>query len=505
MKGYMTVFLTLIMTVLLSLCLTMIEGARRGAVRMESMVVSHIAVDSIMAEYHRELAKQFNLFAIDDSYGTERASLDNTEEHLAGYLRKNFSGADFFLSSFLYRDFLSLGADKAEIEGALYLTDGDGAVMRKRAYEAIKDDCGIDMLSELMDCAKYIEANGLEEMDLKEDMELLQEQVNHGQQGALEDYERKVAEVHEKAEEESRSEEWENTQIAVIKKPATDMNPTNGKLSLMNPMILYQYVDDVSELSSNTIDRGNLFSSRKKDNMINSGNLELEDGNDFEDAIERFVFQEYLMRYMGRYRHEGTDDALKYQIEYIISGLDSDIDNLIAVVGRIMMIRYAADYIYILTDEEKCEEAEVLGTAISVYTFTEPLAEVYKTLILLMWAGMEAQYDIRCILAGSRIQMIKTAGTWHMTLENSMAGLEKDTTGDKSGLSYDDYLRILMLLMDKELLTSRAADMIEADIRLTPGNEKFRLDACIDTLAADIIVYSKFGYSYEYHIRRKYE
>ncbi len=498
--GYMTVFLTLTMSVLLSLCLTLIEGARYGAVRMESVLASNIAADSIMAEYHRELAKQFNIFAIEDSYGTERASLENTESHLANYLNKNLSGSDFFLSSLLYRDFLSLGAKNAELEGVLYLSDERGEVFRRRAYEALKDDIGIDLITEIVESAKYITENKLESMDLNGEMSKLQSQVNSGQAAALEDKQNRESQKDEAGETEKQLPADTSRQVEVV-----DTNPTRNATQLTNPLLLYQYVEDVNELSQNTIDKSKLFSSRKREGMINSGNLKLEDENGFEDVIERFVFQEYLMKYFGRYRSEGKDDTLKYQIEYMITGLGADMDNFVSIVGRILGIRFAIDYLYILSDEEKCEIAEVLGTVISVYTWTEPLADVYKALILLMWAGTEAQYDVKCILAGSRIELIKTQENWHSNIENGMALLSEETDGDETGLSYEDYLRIFMLMTNGELLTVRAMDMVEADIRLTPGNSSFRIDACIDTVAVHIETYSSFGYGYEYRIKRKYE
>ncbi len=87
----MTVYLTLTLAVLLSLCLSMIEGARSNAIILESEIACDISLNSVMAEYNRELMKQYNIFAIEDSYGGSNASLDNTDAHLTGYLNNNFS------------------------------------------------------------------------------------------------------------------------------------------------------------------------------------------------------------------------------------------------------------------------------------------------------------------------------------------------------------------------------------------------------------------------------
>lgn len=40
-------------------------------------------------------------------------------------------------------------------------------------------------------------------------------------------------------------------------------------------------------------------------------------------------------------------------------------------------------------------------------------------------------------------------------------------------------------------------DIMEMDIRKTPGNEAFRLDGCFDTYKAKLSVSSGFGYYYE--------
>ena len=72
--GYLTVFLTLILSVMLSLCLLLVLGARENTRRMEIECVTDIGMNNILAEYHRELLQQYDLFFIDTSYGTANAS-----------------------------------------------------------------------------------------------------------------------------------------------------------------------------------------------------------------------------------------------------------------------------------------------------------------------------------------------------------------------------------------------------------------------------------------------
>ena len=72
---------------------------------------------------------------------------------------------------------------------------------------------------------------------------------------------------------------------------------------------------------------------------------------------------------------------------------------------------------------------------------------------------------------------------------------EQEDTG--SGLSYEDYLRIFMMCMDRDVLTARAMNMVEADIRLTPGNGAFRLDGCYAGLEAYMEIGSGYGFDFQ--------
>ena len=71
-------------------------------------------------------------------------------------------------------------------------------------------------------------------------------------------------------------------------------------------------------------------------------------------------------------------------------------------------------------------------------------------------------------------------------------------------INYEDYLRILMSLTDLDTLTARAMNLIEADVRQTPGNGGFRLDACYDAIEACVHIKSAFGYEYELSRQKKY-
>ena len=60
--GYMTVYLALVMGILLSLILTVLTAVRISTIRMYIECCADMALDSALAEYHREMLDQYDLF-----------------------------------------------------------------------------------------------------------------------------------------------------------------------------------------------------------------------------------------------------------------------------------------------------------------------------------------------------------------------------------------------------------------------------------------------------------
>lgn len=475
-NGYLTVYMALCLTVILSLCLTLIEGVRKNGGAMEAACVADIGMQSVLAEYHRELFSQYNLFAVDSSYGTQRYGSDNTEAHLLKYLRKNLAIDEVFLSSYLYRDFLDLQVTGVKMTGMSILTDNGGTVFRRRAVEAVQDDIGISLLEEVQKWMEVISINGLD--------------TNKTQ--------------NEKAEVDRRIREYEYEDEEGEIKHGVE-NPTKVLESQRSKGILQLVIQDQDTLSANTLDLSNLIYSRMEQGKVSRGNLALPETQWTEEMKERFFFQEYLLRYMGHYGQEDDKDALHYQIEYLIVGKNNDTENLKSVANRICALREAANVLYLMSDETKQMEAEALALLISSILLVPGIAPILKAAIILGWAYAESVYDVKSLLAGGKVPLVKDGSTWHYSLEGALSGELGDSTVGGTGLSYEDYLRVFMAFTDLNKLTGRAMDMVEADIRITDKNAWFCLDACYDRIEFDIRISSGFGYNYQMIRQRSYD
>lgn len=452
-NAYLTVYLTLYLTVILSLCLLLIEGIRRNGAALEASCAADVGMQSIMAEYHRELLEQYNIFAIDSSYGTGACGKGNTEARLYRYLEKNLQAGKW--------DFFALCADGVELTGVSILTDGNGAVFRECAVDAIRDDVGLELLEQLQEWVQTIQINGLEEADTEQEKAWLDREIEEYEGG----------ETEEKVE-----------------------NPT-GQLNEMRREGILKLVTEEEALSGKTLDTSELIGSRMAQGRVSRGNLSDTEGKD--TLLERFLFQEYLLRYLGCYGNEKEEGALAYQMEYLIAGKESDMDNLRSVANRLCLLREAANAAYLFSDAEKSGEAEAVAATICTLLLVPELTPVLHASILLGWAYAESLHDVKMLLAGEKVPLLKDAGSWHLGLSAALAGEIAGEEKGESGLGYEDYLRVFMTLSDLDTLTGRAMDLVEADIRRTAGNAAFRLDGCYAKVQAGIHITSGYGYAFE--------
>ena len=210
------------------------------------------------------------------------------------------------------------------------------------------------------------------------------------------------------------------------------------------------------------------------------------------------LFLTYLFEKCGYYGNLKEDSLLQYQIEYIIAGKDNDWQNLEQIVKRLLRWREVSNMIYILSDSGKVAEAEAMALALAAVTLQPALTEPVKYTILYAWAYVESLQDVKTLLNGGRVPVFKTAADWKTGID-SIRNVRESLTNEDSGrgLNYKEYLEVMLFLTNDHDRTFRAMDIMEMDIRKTPGNSNFRLDGCFDTYRAHLSVASGFGYSYE--------
>lgn len=466
-SGYLTVYLALTLGVLLSLSLALIEGVRQNTIRLEANCIADISMDCVMAEYHRALFDRFNILALDSSYGATIAGRERVKARLEYYLSRN-------LPQDLPWDLLGMKLGTVSVEGFTALTDGGGSVFRKQAVEALLDDLGVHSVQEV---TQWLTTVKKYELDTR-DIEAEKREVDK----TLASYQGKEVVLDE-----------ENTEILDFEDPVV-MVEKHKKTCILQIALGEQ------DISGKRLRQSALIGRRLKDGRALQGNLQVAVQGKGKELTENVLFSEYLMRYLGHFSKERDGSALDYEVEYVIAGKATDAENLKSVLHKLLAMREAANATYLFADKEKCGEAEVAALAISVVLLVPELKEAFKTAILLGWAYAESVYDLRVLVRGGRIPLIKDKTSWHYGLTSILEDVwetlwnGEGVHDEDKGLCYEEYLKILLLLLREEDLLPRAMDMVEADIRQTAGNKAFRLDGCFVRVGSAVEIVSGYGY-----------
>lgn len=159
--------------------------------------------------------------------------------------------------------------------------------------------------------------------------------------------------------------------------------------------------------------------------------------------------------------------GLAYEIEYLLNGKDTDEENLAAVINQLITIREGLNLIHILSDSTKRHAAEELAAVITGIAGLSPLVLLTTFFIMSIWALGESLMDIRNLLAGKRVAIVKTASDWSLGLENLLTlGREgqMDSKGGEKGLTYLSWLKILLLMSETIKQEYRMMDMIQMNI-----------------------------------------
>ena len=235
----------------------------------------------------------------------------------------------------------------------------------------------------------------------------------------------------------------------------------------------------------------NAISNKK---LINQAWLKDYSGVDIDDYLaddnvanrftKNILVNEYAMKKFTKYQ-SFKDHCLDYEIEYIIAGKASDKDNLSDVVNKIILIREALNFMYLLTDSQKKAEAYTLAVTLVGASGVPVLITATKWLILGLWAYAESIVDVRDLLEEKSIPLIKSKTTFKLTLENLLSlNLDVQSQNHAGGTIYTDYLRLLLYSGNKCEKYNRMMNLIE--MRQYAKGIDFEMSECVYGLACEV-------------------
>ncbi len=173
-------------------------------------------------------------------------------------------------------------------------------------------------------------------------------------------------------------------------------------------------------------------------------------------------------------RPEAT--VLDYEVEYLIGGRETDEGNLTDVVQRLLAIREGLNFVHILSDSKKRSEARNLAMVVTGAAAATPLLLVTAFFIMSVWALGESLMDIRGLLDGKRVALIKSGEDWNLELDHLLTMGERrsvETGGSERGLDYLSWLKILLFMEKAVLQEYRMMDIMQMNLML--GQKSFRM------------------------------
>ncbi|MDT8718572.1 hypothetical protein IAI10_18055 [Clostridium sp. 19966] len=170
---------------------------------------------------------------------------------------------------------------------------------------------------------------------------------------------------------------------------------------------------------------------------------------------------------------DGISAPEDYEIEYVINGAKTDKENADNIWIRTYIIRCALDFAYIVTDDTKKHEVTAIATAAVGWIGDGIFIKPMEALLLACWSMLEASYDMKAIMDGHRIPVIKGSKTWFTDTFNviSPSRLEKVIKicdEDPLALSYHDYLMFYLLLQSEDTTLARIKDLVY--VNMDPNN-----------------------------------
>lgn len=428
-KAEVTVYLSLVFMLFLALIGALIESASIQTLKNYKRADMNRAMECIFAEYQKELLEEYEVFALDATYETGTYSEEKIFERLRYYLPGNI---------------------EQEIVRIQFLSDNGGEGFREQILNYMEHKYGLNLLNDKIGITEIWKQQKEESETVEETESIYQKQLD----SLLEEQEGELAE---------------------------EGNPMPYMQELKKTPILELVMPSDKAVSEKNLEEEVLLTKRERQN----GFGDFSDQKRESGVTDQLLFGQYLLEHFSNASEE-TGHVLEYEIEYLIGGKSSDRENLTEVVKKLLLMRFVPNYAYLQSSPEKKAEAEALALTLSSVMAVPAVTEAVAQVLLLLWAYGEAIMDLRTLLSGGKIPLVKNDASWQLALSGLMKlkenGSVQDGKDTENGLQYEEYLRMLLFLNSKENIALRALDLIEQNLQKIEGLNFFYADRCVSKI-----------------------
>lgn len=212
---------------------------------------------------------------------------------------------------------------------------------------------------------------------------------------------------------------------------------------------------------------------------------------------ERAWITLYGEYYFSCYGEEAEDNQIAYEMEYLVGGKESDRSNLEETAKRILAVREGANLLYLCLDSQKRQEAYHLALMLPGLVAQPILAIAVQMVILSVWALAESVIDVRNLLRGGNVPMFKSNQTWNVSIEHLptfLSDLSEISSENTSGLTYEQYLSMILMMCNTAEVCGRMMDVIQWNLQKNV-NDAFLIEDCVCKVEAKAWIKGKTLFS----------
>lgn len=454
-----SITLPLCMALVLSaaLILGLVEGARFYGFNQDAQEAANLTLESLFAGYQKTLFEESRMFFLDGSFEGDTWDISAAEDKMTRLLYENLVASENGRGISFFR----MDAAEAQATGYMLATDGDGDVFFAQVAKMMKKCMGKQAVEKILQSIQSVEKKQKEAPDLKTSMQDAKSAIKEASKENTQNFGEDKGNVKDGGADDKSPQKPESKEnpLATVQKLRK-----NGILALTLPSQM-----SVSEKSIPV--NGTLMKRKLKkgtyQNIKNPG------------WQERILAQEFVKPLAGCAVSPNESGSLSYGMEYIICGNGSDEKNLKKTVNKLLLMREAFNFLYLQTDQKKQAEAMAAATAISGVIANPAIVPVVKQGILAAWAYVESICDVKAMLSGGKVSLMKDASHWKSSLEHLGEAVFSEQKGDGAGLTYENYLDVLLYAKTKKQMAYRSMDLLEWRMQKEKGYESCKMDQMI--------------------------
>ena len=457
-QGSITVFFGMVLIVLCSLFFSMVETVRIYEMKLESRVITREALASAFSEYQPYLWDTYGILALDCGYGTCVTDASLLEQRIGDFAwdscrlgeESEGKGSQFFQIEPYGCELLSYGC----------LSDQDGAELVRQGAMVARQQMTEEALTQW---GSQYESLVVEEGNLP-DVDACVQKAEEAMQN-----------VAEEAETVASGEEMSVEQMSEEQMRLDDAN---------HPLVIFREIKKQGFLgmvigehpvSDKTVSMVDRVSNRTRMEGTANNSEEIH-------AVDRLCYDWYLLHQFASFTNQPqTERALSYEVEYIIAGKDNDRDNLERVVVRMLGMRELQNCLTILKNPQMLQQTHQTALAIAGATANPVVIQAVQVAVVAIWALVESVLDLRTLLDGGKIPVLKSQEQWTSQLASLGQYLshQNQANDEEQGLSYEHYLAAMVVLLPQKQITLRSMDLMEASLVAQEIYTNARMDAMV--------------------------